>query len=277
MRLDGISFQKLNRGERVLLSIKKFVRERLKSLDIGIVKYSRLEDLVEKARVADYIQTLLELPHQDAEQLLKLLPGSRSQLGQDLFVLSELNFKRGGFFCEFGAASGVEYSNSFLLEKEFGWSGILAEPARRWHQSLRENRNCTIETDCVWSESNSILKFNEVEFGELSTIDTYSSLDHHAPERKQGRTYDVKTISLLDLLDKHHAPKDIDFISIDTEGSELEILSKFDFDKYRFKTIAVEHNFTPQRDEIFSLLAGHGYVRKFEGASRFDDWYVRAS
>ena len=142
---------------------------------------------------------------------------------------------------------------------------------------MRDNRNCTIETDCVWSESNSTLTFNEVAFGEPSAIDSHSLLDHHAPTRKQGRTYDVKTISLLDLLDKHGAPRDIDFISIDTEGSEFEILSKFDFDKYKFKTIAVEHNFTPLRNDIFSLLTANGYVRKFEAASRFDDWYVRAS
>src|SRR5271165_3354934 len=129
-----------------MLAIKKLVSDGLKSLDIGILRYSRLERLEERARIAEYIQTLLELPHQDSEQFLKLLPSSRSQLGQDLFVLSELKFKRNGFFCEFGAASGVDYSNTFLLEKEFGWGGILAEPARRWHKSLRDNRNCTIET-----------------------------------------------------------------------------------------------------------------------------------
>jgi hypothetical protein len=91
-----------------------------------------------------------------------------------------------------------------------------------------------------------------VEFGELSTSDSYGSLDHHAPTRKQGRTYDVKTISLLDLLDKHGAPRDIYFISI-------------------------EHDFTPLRNDIFSLLTAFGYIRKFEAASRFYDWYVRAS
>ena len=45
------------------------------------------------------------------------------QLRQDLFVINELNFKKKGFFCEFGACDGIELSNSYLLEKKFNWQG----------------------------------------------------------------------------------------------------------------------------------------------------------
>ena len=62
-------------------------------------------------------------------QVLKMLPRSRSQLRQDIFVLCTLDFKRNGFFVEFGATNGVDLSNSYLLETEFNWTGILAEPA----------------------------------------------------------------------------------------------------------------------------------------------------
>jgi FkbM family methyltransferase len=181
--------------------------------------------------------------------------------------------KRNGFFVEFGATNGVNLSNTYLLEKEFGWSGILAEPAKRWHADLRRNRTSSIETDCVWCDSNSTLIFNEL--GALSTIDSFISSDFHGKERAHGTKYSVKTISLEDLLAKHCAPKEIDYLSIDTEGSEYEILSAFNFNKYRFTIITVEHNFTPQREDIFKLLVGHGYVRKLEKLSRFDDWYVR--
>jgi hypothetical protein len=95
-------------------------------------------------------------------------------------------------------------------------------------------------------------------------------------ERKSGHSYDVKTISLKDLLEKYRAPDEIDYLSIDTEGSELEILSSFDFDRYQFKVITCEHNFTRMREKIFSLLTEHGYVRKYIGFSKWDDWYTKS-
>ena len=76
---------------------------------------------------------------------------------------------------------------------------------------------------------NKILTFNEV--GELATIDDFSNSDLHAKARVNGKKYKVKTISLEDLLDKYNAPKIIDYLSIDTEGSELDILSSFNFEK----------------------------------------------
>jgi FkbM family methyltransferase len=190
-------------------------------------------------------------------------------------VLTELDFKKNGYFVEFGATNGVDLSNSYLLEKEFEWTGILAEPAQCWHQELRENRSSHIETNCVWRDSKSTLNFNEVDSAELSTISTYSSSDNHSATRKNGKNYEVSTISLLDLLEKYNAPKQIDYLSIDTEGSEFEILSNFDFAKYQFNVITVEHNYTPIRGQIFNLLTSNGYKRKYIGLSKWDDWYVR--
>lgn len=208
---------------------------------------------------------------------LKALPQSRSLLHQDIFALCELGFKRDGFFVEFGATNGVDLSNSFLLETEFNWTGILAEPARSWHADLRLNREARIETRCVWRASGELLTFNEVpRRKELSTIDAYSSCDGHAKRRAKGIRYEVETVSLNDLLDAHDAPEVIDYLSIDTEGSEFEILANFDFSKRLVRVITCEHNYTPEREKIYALLTAQGYVRKFEDVSDFDDWYVRA-
>jgi FkbM family methyltransferase len=190
-------------------------------------------------------------------------------------VLSELEFKTGGFFVEFGAANGVDLSNTYLLEKNFGWRGILAEPGRAWYADLKKNRTGQIDTRCVWKESNSILTFNETDYGEYSTIDSFSSLDIHAADRETGQRYSVETISLIDLLGQYGAPRTIDYLSIDTEGSEYDILSSFDFSKYEFRVITCEHNFTPLREKLHLLLTEKGYVRKLQSASHFDDWYVR--
>lgn len=205
---------------------------------------------------------------------------SRAQLGQDCFVLDELGLKHRGYFVEFGATNGVDISNTWLLETEFEWQGILAEPSRHWHSSLKQNRTAHITTDCVWSKTGMELVFNQVDsslasYGpELSTVDAFSSCDSHAGSRCSGEKYAVNTISLLDLLEGFQAPQEIDYLSIDTEGSEFEILDSFDFDRYTIKIITCEHNYTPMREKIFALLTGKGYERKHENMSKWDDWYV---
>ena len=73
----------------------------------------------------------------------------KSQLNQDLIALIVNNFKQKGYFVEFGATNGFDLSNTYLLEKNFYWNGILAEPMPRWHKDLKKNRNCVIDKRCV--------------------------------------------------------------------------------------------------------------------------------
>jgi FkbM family methyltransferase len=211
-----------------------------------------------------------------SQEFLELMEKSHSQIKQDLFVLKELGYKKNGFFVEFGATNGIDLSNSFLLESEFSWQGILAEPGRIWRNDLRRNRpNAKIEERLVWKDSSSKLLFNETTMAEFSTIDLLSNRDVHRGHRENGGRYLVETISLNDLLCKHEAPSVIDYLSIDTEGSEYEILSCVDFERYSFRVITCEHNYSKQRKLIYNLLTKHGYVRKYEKISQFDDWYVK--
>jgi len=206
-----------------------------------------------------------------ADKLLK----SESQLFQDLFVLYTLNSKTNGFFVEFGATNGKSLSNTYLLEKEFGWKGIVAEPGKVWHEDLHKNRSCIIEDRCVWSSTGEELIFFETtNMAELSTIKGYAETDYFSEERTQRKEYRVQTISLNDLLKFHKAPDIIDYLSVDTEGSEFEILKGVDFSKYKFRTITVEHNLTAIRDEIFTLLNKNNYKRVHQDISAFDDWYT---
>lgn len=199
---------------------------------------------------------------------------SKAQLGQDLFVLRELSWKKSGFFVEFGATNGVDLSNTYFLEKAFDWTGILAEPCRSNHDALQSNRTATIDTKCVWSKSNEELAFTEFSNKELSTISSLKDSDHMARKRVGGEEYSVSTISLNDLLKVHNAPQKIDYLSIDTEGSEFEILQAFDFSAYEISIVTVEHNFTSQRKDIYQLLTSKGYKRVLKRLSKWDDWYV---
>ena len=208
-------------------------------------------------------------------ELIAGVSESKSQFLQDLFVLKETNYKQGGYFVEFGGTNGLDGSNSYLLEKKYGWSGIISEPARCWTDELKKNRKVNLDFRCVWNESNQSIEFNEAAASTLSTVNIFSNSDFHASSRVEGKKYLVETISLTDLLDQHNAPKTIDYLSIDTEGSELLILSAFDFSKYDIRIITCEHNWTPDRELINSLLTSKGYERKHLDLTDCDDWYVR--
>ncbi len=254
---------------------RKFANKILRYFDRAIIPRSTLQDLRVSKHSSLDIEFLATLPDEHIAYFLKNIDKSRAQRRQDIFVLSELGLKKNGFFVEIGASNGLDLSNTYMLEKEFGWRGILSEPGRCWHLALKRNRSCIIDTHCVWSESNALLKFNETKNPCFSTISRFSDGDHHAARRKNGRIYEVEAIALLDLLAVHDAPTEIDYLSIDTEGSEYEILREFDFDRYSFGVITCEHNHTPMREKIYDLLVSKGYQRKFEEISDRDDWYVK--
>lgn len=190
------------------------------------------------------------------------------ELHQDAFALATSAFKQNGYFVEFGAMGGKEYSNTYQLEKQYNWNGIVSEPNPRFHAELFEHRSCVIDNRAVFDVTGQTLEFLCAHHG-YSAIKEFSS--------HNGDTIQVESISLVDLLDKYNAPRYIDFVSIDTEGSELKILQAFDFDKYKVGAWTIEHNFTNTRSPIHDLMTANGYTRVLTDISQYDDWYVRSS
>ena len=244
----------------------------LNKINIQLVKKKFLEKTLRDQNTD--LELIKNIKKDQRDNFIDNLDSSKSQLRQDLFALSEVEFKKNGYFVDFGATNGLDISNTYLLETKFNWKGILVEPAFKWHTDLKKNRNVIIDTNCVWSETGKELLFNEVEDAELSRINNLDEFDKNEVYRKNFKQYKVLTISLNDLLDKYNSPKLIDYLSIDTEGSEIEILKNFNFDHYKFKVITCEHNYSKNREKIYDLLTKNGYKRKFTKVSKFEDWYV---
>jgi FkbM family methyltransferase len=275
--------------------LKSLLKNVLSRFDLSVVRKS---DLARLKQISNYRKRVLScipwshywgvLSKEERKFIAPYIGHSKSQLGQDLFALNET---RGGggrrFFVEFGATDGVIQSNTWLLEKMLEWEGIVAEPARIWHQALRGNRSCAIDTRCVSTRTGEKIAFLEVSSSaqtrtspELSSVRAYADNGDAASALRleNSREYLVETVSLNDLLQSHGAPRVIDYISIDTEGGELEILRSFDFEKYAVRAISVEHNYKPDvRAAIFDLLSSKGFVRKHVEVSFWDDWYVAAA
>ncbi len=210
------------------------------------------------------------------EQLNKFYFKAHGQLYQDMIVQMYLGWKTNGYFVEFGATDGDDISNTYTLEKEFGWNGILAEPAKHWHPKLKKNRSCNIDFNCVWETTGDKVMFHESHMRpDASAIKQYITPDLVQMIGETSDDYEIETISLNDLLKKYNAPKDIDYISLDTEGSEIKILEAFDFEQYKVKFFTVEHNEKEHpRQRIYDLLTSKGYDRVLKHISNWDDFYV---
>ena len=202
-------------------------------------------------------------------------PLAHGQILQDLWVLYESELRAGGYFVEFGAFDGTRHSNTKLLEERFGWSGLLSEPNPDLVETLRRDRTATVDPRCVWDASGSTVDLLLTGDAELSTVAEHAVADLHTPARRATaiRTVSVPTVSLDDLLDEHGAPEVVDFLSVDTEGTELRILRAFDFSRHRPRLVSVEHNGRSDEKELDALMAANGYERRFASMSDWDAWY----
>jgi FkbM family methyltransferase len=240
-----------------------------------------LDEVKRKARV----QGRALHKHQVALQLLATTDGlaraldlanrlGKSQIGQDIFAIWATNGLQDGFFVEFGALDGTSLSNTHVLEKHFGWTGVLAEPNPRYWDDLEAARKKSfISHECVWSTSGEELSLTDA--GVFTSISTFATNDKHADKRAGGEIFTSRSVSLQDLLDKYHAPLTINFMSIDTEGSELEIINAYDFQGIRrIESIAVEHNHSAIREPIKEILLHAGYLNVFPDKTKHDDWFV---
>jgi FkbM family methyltransferase len=203
---------------------------------------------------------------------------SYSQLGQDLVVINFYNNKQHGFFIEIGASDGITLSNTYLLETKYKWRGICCEPIPNNFNKLVHNRPNSICYDkAVYNNSGLTVNFDIANnYDLLSGISENIDSRHKSNVDSNKTTIQVQTISLLDVLQNANAPSFIEYMSLDTEGSEFEILKNFDFEKYTFGLIDVEHNYVePRRTKMRNLLLSKGYI--YTGENQWDDMYKHHS
>jgi FkbM family methyltransferase len=197
---------------------------------------------------------------------------SYSQFGQDLHVLNNIfNGKQNGYFVDIGAFDGVTDSNSYLMEKNFNWKGIIVECNPIWVDNIKHHRRNLFFPCAVYNEDDRVMSFYNTGNGLSGLVET----NNHT-NIVNSAVVNVTTKKLTTILKEANAPKYIDFLSLDTEGSEYEILKHHDFDKHLFGYICVEHNYIEtNRCNIRELLESKGYV--FYRSNNMDDDYLHSS
>ena len=181
-----------------------------------------------------------------------------------------------GYFVDIGAHDGVQLSNTKLLEEQ-GWVGICAEPNPKTFPALCENRKgAFLVNKAVWHTTGTKMEFAVCDEVPMLSGLTGFAADEYKQVHEASRKVEVTTISFNDLLKQAAAPRFIEYLSIDTEGCEFEILASLDFEKYVFGLIDVEHNYHEEkRRSIRDLLEGKGYALLRE--NKWDDCYVHHS
>jgi FkbM family methyltransferase len=267
-------------AEEHAFSVRQLTAQRARLFEVFklVGRVAAFNDEFHSLALSDAIRSVVRKPRRPEEsrlfKVLQAIEDCQSQFMQDIICLLFAFGKTNGFFVEFGACDGILISNTVLLERQFGWQGVLSEPAPSWHERLRNNRKCAIDTRCVWSTSGRKLLFGELANDEYFTQSGVIATGFSDNIAKQ---YEVDTISLIDLIREHKAPTHIDMLSVDTEGSEFAILESFPFNEYTFGFICVEHHQKEQEIPIKSLLEAAGYKQVFRSISGHDGFYVPAS
>jgi FkbM family methyltransferase len=196
-----------------------------------------------------------------------------SQFNQDEIIYN-LFFKekKNGFFLEIGADDGIRFSNCKFFEETLNWNGIAIEARKDAYNKLIKNRNCFCE-NCVLSDIEEETQFLDIKgygLGLSGLINKYDKRHIHRikneiknKENKGSEVLNVTTQKLSSILDKYNITN-IDFLSIDTEGSELDILSTIDFKKYNIDVITIEDNYNNPKLMEFFIKRGYTFIQQIK-------------
>ena len=178
---------------------------------------------------------------------------------QDMIAYMYLPKKKDGFYIDIGANDGLIGNNTYIFE-QIGWKGICIEPQPDvFRQYLTKFRNCDCYNAALSSSSNESVEFFQAHGANaLSGLNKGMSEDHKNWAKEYGKVeiIKVKTITFDEIMKKYPEIKEIDFMSIDVEGYEMEILKTIDFEKYKFNLITIEKS---EPEKIKDIMVKKGY------------------
>jgi FkbM family methyltransferase len=200
------------------------------------------------------------------------LKGSRSeQSGINHKLDKYLNYEN-GFYVELGAYDGFTNSNTFYLEKKKKWKGILIEPSlnnflsclfyRKKNNDLYCNACVSFEykdkyVDIEYAEQNTVSKNLDLDIKDVEEHLNYARRNLPSIHTDQPILFGAIARTLNSILVKSNAPKKIDFLSLDVEGAEINVLQGINFDEYEFNYILSESR---DINELSKFLLKHKYI-----------------
>jgi FkbM family methyltransferase len=170
-----------------------------------------------------------------------------------------------GVCIEVGAYNGITGSNTYFFEQK-GWRALCIEPIpisfQQCYSIRKECVNCCISNEDTEDKDFHIFCLN----GNLSAISGLKPderlIESHSHLISDRQLCKVKVRSLTSILDELKYPDTIDFISIDTENTELDVLKGIDFSKYNIKAMVIENNFNEPFCEEYLKQFGYKKIHR---------------
>jgi FkbM family methyltransferase len=201
-----------------------------------------------------------------------------SQFGEDRLLARIFEGKRSGLCIEVGANDGVNDSTTYYFEQQ-GWDCLLIEPNPDLCIAIRAVRNARL-FECAASAAEGSATLYIAEGAERAHGVSGLGADEHARRRISAfgfvaRPLQVTKRRLDDMLEEAGITRSPDFITIDVEGHELEVLQGLSIDKWKPHIILAEDNSHFEDDRVPRYLNRFGY-KPFRRTG-VNDWYAHSS
>jgi FkbM family methyltransferase len=196
------------------------------------------------------------------------------QHGEDRFLETLFPASHTGVCIEVGAYNGVSLSNTYFFEKK-GWRALCIEPIRSAYEQCKQVRK-EVTRSCVAEKDGPEREFQIFHLGtNLCAISSLEPDDRliqsHSSMITQRSTEMVPIRSLTSIMDEIDFPKAIDFVSIDTENTELDVLKGIDFTRYNIRVFVIENNYNEPFCEDYLRPLGYKKIHRIA----VNDFFVK--
>ena len=159
--------------------------------------------------------------------------------------------KENGIFFEAGDNNGVDQSYTYLLEKDYNWSGILVEPSVNAYTQCVRNRPNSVTINAALTNNPDITEI-------VGDFDGHLMSSINGTRLNRAPSIKVPATTLTKIFDIYFINRQVDLMSIDVENYELEVLQGLNFQKYQPNYILAEI-YTSSFNHVNTLLEQNGY------------------
>lgn len=199
-----------------------------------------------------------------------------SQYGEESIILDFFGQDSKGMVVDIGAADGIRYSNSRYLISELGWSGILVEPHPTYFDNINE----------LYKDADSVTTINAAVYSEEGEMPFYVyGRDEHAQVSTLSKEFKERVVkvhgdkfeenptmvSVIRLSTVLQEAGKVDFLSVDCEGVDMDVIKSNDWDIYRPSLVCVEHSMPKEKLHDYMNSVGYTFLQATQGNTFFKD------